>query len=69
MLKNLIEVGPLATMNQVTRIAPTAAMIILMPVGLAASPELSAVNPSIERPNIMASTASQPMVSTTTAST
>ena len=32
MLKNLIEVGPLATMNQVSRIAPQAAMMTLPPV-------------------------------------
>ncbi|MEI2805559.1 hypothetical protein [Albidovulum sp.] len=67
MLKNLIEVGPLATTNHVSRIAPTAATITFGPSGLASPPETSAVSPSMERPNIMPSTASQPIVRNTTA--
>ena len=71
MLKNLIEVGPLATMNQVSRIAPQAAMMTLPPVaGVEGSPPLISVcRPSIEWPNIRPSTASQPRVRKTTART
>ncbi len=70
MLKNLIEVGPLATMNQVSRIAPQAATPTLPPVAGAegSPPAISVCRPPIEWPNIRPSTASQPRVRKTTAS-
>lgn len=46
-----------------------AATVAFNPTGFASAPAAWAVSPSMDRPNIMASTASQPMVSTITAST
>ena len=56
---------PRATISQVRPIAPTAAITVLMQSR--GSAPLTSGHPSIERPNIIASTASQPIVRSMTA--
>ncbi|MNY17862.1 hypothetical protein D3C86_1512060 [compost metagenome] len=68
-LNTLIEVGPLATTIAVRTMAKVPEASTSQPLGSVWCAETSPLRPSIERPNISPSTASQPMVRNTTAST
>ncbi|MCY1532187.1 hypothetical protein D9M68_674430 [compost metagenome] len=68
-LNTLIEVGPLATTKPVRTMAKKPDANTSQPLASALCSDTRPVRPSMERPNISPSTASQPMVRNTTAST